>query len=304
MKNKKIYLKNRSVLRISGSTSVDFLNNILTSDMSKLRPKEVMPSALLTPQGRIVFDLLISMEETNQSNTVKSILVECDITQLDSLFLKINMYNLRNQLKIEKTEYKVFVIDDFKNNLSGLEDKRFFNLSLGRIYSNNIIDVDISNYDYKESLNWYDFYRYKYCIAEGPREIISGISLPLETNLDLLGGISFEKGCFIGQEVNARVKWRGLIKKKYVPIELINSGQSNKGINLNDEKEIYLYDDPIGQIIELKHHNETNNFYGIALIKLSYLYEFENNNSLLCHFKNMKVKINFPKYLLPLPKKL
>jgi hypothetical protein len=61
------------------------------------------------------------------------------------------MYNLRKQLIIEKTKYKVFAIDYYKDNLDGLEDKRFFNLSLGRIYSdNNIIDEDISNYDYKE----------------------------------------------------------------------------------------------------------------------------------------------------------
>ena len=63
MKNRKLYLKNRRVFRVSGSTSLDFLNNILTSDMFKLKPREIMPSALLTPQGRILYDLLISLEK-------------------------------------------------------------------------------------------------------------------------------------------------------------------------------------------------------------------------------------------------
>ena len=304
MQNKKIYLKNRSIIRISGPKSIDFLNNILTSDMLKLKSNEIMPSALLTPQGRILFDLLLSIEKINKTNDFKSIFIECDVSQVDDLFSRINMYNLRKEVNIEKTKHKVFVIDNIKNSIARLEDKRFVNLSLARIYDDNILEDDLSNYDCHENLNWYEFYRYKYCIAEGPKEIISGVSLPLETNLDLLEGISFDKGCFIGQEVNARIKWKGLVKKKYVPIELINYDEPIKEINLNDEKEIYLFDNQIGEIIELKYHKETNNFYGIAIIKLSYLYEFEKNQSLLCDFKNKKIKINFPNFLLPLPKKL
>jgi len=304
MKNKKLYLKNRRILRISGPTSIDFLNNILTSDMLKLKSNEIMPSALLTPQGRILFDLLLSIEQINKTDDFKSILIECDVSQVDDLFSRINMYNLRKEVNIEKTKHKVFVIDNIKNSIARLEDKRFVNLSLGRIYDDNILEEDLSNYDCHENLNWYELYRYKNCIPEGPKEIISGVSLPLETNLDLLEGISFEKGCFIGQEVNARIKWKGLVKKKYVPIELINYNEPIKEINLNDGKGIYLFNNQIGEVIELKYHKETNNFYGIAIIKLSYLYEFEKNQSLLCDFKNKKMKINFPNFLLPLPKKL
>ena len=60
--------------------------------------------------------------------------------------------------------------------------------------------------------------RYKNCVPEGVKEIEMNVTLPLEINLDLLGGISFEKGCFIGQEVNARIKYKGLVKRKYVPV--------------------------------------------------------------------------------------
>ena len=304
MKNKKLYLKNRRIIKVSGPTSIRFLNNILTSDMLKLKPNEIMPSALLTPQGRILFDILLSIEQVKKINDVQSILIECDISQEDILLSRINMYNLRKEVNIEKTKYKVFVTDDDKSHTAKLEDKRFVNLYLGRIYDDNILEEDPSNYDHQENLNWYELYRYKNCIAEGPKEIISGISLPLEINLDLLKGISFEKGCFIGQEVNARIKWKGLVKKKYVPIELINYDNPIKEINLNDKKEIYLFDNQIGEVIELKYHNASNNCYGIAIIKLSYLYEFEKNQSLLCDFKKMKMKINFPDYLLPLPTKL
>ena len=56
--------------------------------------------------------------------------------------------------------------------------------------------------------NIYNFLRFKNCILEGPLEIVANTTLPSEINLDLLDGISFEKGCFIGQEVNARIKWK------------------------------------------------------------------------------------------------
>ncbi|MDA9289156.1 hypothetical protein N9Q07_01535, partial [Alphaproteobacteria bacterium] len=232
MKNKKLYLKNRRVIKVSGSTGINFLNNILTSDMLKLKPNEIMPSALLTPQGRILFDLLLSIEQINKTNDFKSVFIECDASQVDDLFSRINMYNLRKEVNIEKTKHKVFVVDNIKNSIARLEDKRFVNLSLGRIYDDYILEEDLSNYDCHENLNWYELYRYKNCIPEGPKEIISGVSLPLEINLDLLEGISFEKGCFIGQEVNARIKWKGLVKKKYVSIELINYNEAIKEINL------------------------------------------------------------------------
>ena len=66
MKNKKLYLKNRRVIKVSGSTSINFLNNILTSDMLKLKPNEIVPSALLTPQGRILFDILLSIDQVKK----------------------------------------------------------------------------------------------------------------------------------------------------------------------------------------------------------------------------------------------
>ena len=118
-----------------------------------------------------------------------------------------------------------------------------------------------------------------------------------------MNAISFEKGCFIGQEVNARIKWRGLIKNKYVPIQSIDINQSIKKIDIKDEQNIYFEDKVIGKIIVIRYSKKTADYHGMANIKLSYLYEFEKNKSLACDFKNIKLKINFPKYLLPLPQK-
>jgi folate-binding protein YgfZ len=220
MKNENIFLSNRAVLKISGPNYLTFLNNILTSDITKIKSKEVAPSALLSPQGRILFDILISLGPIKKIDDLGYILIECEVTQADDLFKKITIYNLRKEVIIEKTKYKVFVTKNPKNHLHSLIDKRFFEISIGRLYKDiEIEDIDLeSNQTSIKDINWYNSLRYINCIPEGPKEIIPNVSLPLEINLDLLGGISFEKGCFIGQEVNARVKWKGLVKKKYVPI--------------------------------------------------------------------------------------
>ena len=76
MENKNIHLKNRKVLKISGANCIEFLNNILTSDISKLKPKEALPSALLSPQGRILFYMLVSSNNLNKSLNDKSVFVE------------------------------------------------------------------------------------------------------------------------------------------------------------------------------------------------------------------------------------
>ena len=100
MENKKIHLKNRKVLKVSGKNSIEFLNNILTSDITKLKPRELLPSALLSPQGRILFDTLVSSIIIDNSLYDKSIYIEYDKDQQDELIKKLNMYNLRREVSI------------------------------------------------------------------------------------------------------------------------------------------------------------------------------------------------------------
>ena len=120
----------------------------------------------------------------------------------------------------------------------------------------------------------------------------------------MLGGISFEKGCFIGQEVNARIKWKGLVKRKYVPVTYKSKKLSYlKLIELN-EKKIFLNSKEIGEIVSLLYNKDDDHWYGIAKITLSHLYSFEEDDTLEGDFLNEKIKINFPKYMLPLPKKI
>ncbi len=301
MSQENLYIKNRKVLTVSGLNCVEFLNNILTSDISKLTPLETIPAALLSPQGKVLYDLLVSLDFPNYSQK-KSILIEYDSFCEDELIKKLNMYNLRKEVQIEKNNYDVFVSINPKCAENSLKDKRFSNTNtnLYRIYNKKKL---INSIDKSYTSNWYDLIRYQNCIPEGTKEIEINTTLPMEINLDLLGGISFEKGCFIGQEVNARIKYKGLVKRKYVPVHFNNKNFSLSNLNNIDNK-IFLKTQNIGEVITLLLDKEDDIWYGIAKIKLSQLYLFEENNKLECDFCGSKIKINFPSYMLPLPRKI
>jgi folate-binding protein YgfZ len=293
------FLENRIVFKVLGPECIEFLNNILTTDLKKLELNVIAPCALLSPQGRILFDMLISVNASNDHNNYPTINIECDKNQINDLIKKINMYNLRKEVEIQSTDYKVFVSNENIETSNTFTDKRFLNKEIRRIYcKDKSILKTIYNRDF------YDFLRFKNCILEGPSEIEPNMTLPSEINLDLLGGISFDKGCFIGQEVNARIKWKGLVKKKYVPIKFKNTDLSLLEFDKTKDRRIFLNDIEIGEIVSITENTNDNYHYGIAKIKLSQLYLFENDNNLKCDFSHYKVSVIFPKYMLPLPKKI
>ena len=293
------FLENRVVFKVLGPECIEFLNNILTTDLKKLELNVIAPCALLSPQGRILFDMLISVNASDDHNNYPTINIECDKNQINDLIKKINMYNLRKEVEIQSTDYKVFVSNENIETSNTFTDIRFLNKEIRRIYcKDKSILKTIYNRDF------YDFLRFKNCILEGPSEIEPNMTLPSEINLDLLGGISFDKGCFIGQEVNARIKWKGLVKKKYVPIKFKNTDLSLFKFDKTKDRRILLNDIEIGEMVSVTENTNDNYHYGIAKIKLSQLYLFENNNNLKCDFSHYKVSIIFPKYMLPLPKKI
>ena len=165
MSQENLYLDNKRVLKVSGLYCIEFLNNILTLDVSKLIPFEARPSALLSPQGRVLFDLLVSLDFQRHSKE-KSILIEYDLLCEDDLIKKLNMYNLRKEVKVEKTSYKILVTINTRGSENVLKDMRFFDsdIHISRIYDENRL-LDYQNKSI--SSNWYDLIRYKNCIPEG-----------------------------------------------------------------------------------------------------------------------------------------
>lgn len=207
-----IRLIDRSLLRITGVDSFSFLQNLVTNDMRLVQgaPDALLYSCLLSPQGQILHDFFIF------SDGASGFYIDCDSGQKEALIQRLNLYKLRTKVDIQHAnEFFVFYdLDPALNNLC-FADPRLTDLGY-RVYSKEMLSQDTSGYD--------DF-----CISYGV-PIASAMKLGKDyisdLNLDLLNAVSFEKGCFVGQELTARVHHRGLVKRR---LFIINGNELSAG---------------------------------------------------------------------------
>lgn len=203
-------LNTRALVRFIGDDAAEFLNDLITADTVKLDQGIVRPSALLTPQGRVLFDLLISADD-------QGITIELDADRRDIFIKKMTMYRMRRAITITADDRPIFALTEMVDGgqKGGLDDCRFEGLQdtkVQRYYGDGLVsDADDDA--------WQGF-RYRHGVAEGQHDLPPEKALPLEARLDLNQGISFDKGCYIGQEVTARTRYRGLLKRCYLPVRI------------------------------------------------------------------------------------
>ena len=199
-------LSHRALVRIAGDGAGEFLQDLLTADVLGLREGMARPAALLTPQGRVLFDLVVTREGD-------AFLLECDRDRRGDLLKKLKLYRMRLPVAIEEDERAVMAAQGGEED--GHRDSRF-GTNVVRFHRKDPPPANAGDDDWKR-LRWMDG------IAEGADEIPPEKALPLEMRLELNDGIGFEKGCYIGQEVTARTRHRGLVKRSYVPVRVDGS---------------------------------------------------------------------------------
>ena len=230
MDNKFSIVQDRTVIKVSGKDSVTFLNNILTSDLNNISFNQVYLSALLSPQGKILFDLLMFKLEDNKTKDT-SIYIECSLNQKLDLLKKLKLYSIRKSIFIEESDLLVMVTNKIAEYKNTKLDNRFKNKNIGRIYLTKEEQKELINENVLSDLYWYKELKALNCIPEGDLEIPTNKIYPFEIKNFYNNGISFEKGCFIGQEVVARVKYKGNFKKQYFSFEIHN----NINVELKDK---------------------------------------------------------------------
>ncbi len=251
MEKKVSILNNRSVLKISGKDNLLFLNNIISSNLETINHKELFITTLLSPQGKILFDFFIIKNED-------CYLIECSNNQLHDLINKLKLYSLRLDVNFEKQDLDVIISNYFYQDEISRKDLRFKNNDIYRHFSKP--KKDIKNVCLKD---WYDHLRFTNLCPEGELEIPSNKLYPFEIDIIYNQGIDFDKGCFIGQEVIARVKYKGSLKKKYIGFK-INSHETIENANINDiNKKI------VGSLIYNSKIN--NDIFGFGLTKIEYI---------------------------------
>ncbi len=265
MEKKLSILKNRSVIKFTGKDVEFFLNNILTLDITDISFDEVNPSALLSPQGKIIFDLLVFRLE-KQSKENPTVFLECSNSQKNELIKKLQLYKLRQEVQIEETDLIVSVTNQLNEKINLKKDKRFKDSTIHRAYYFKEEFNRKDHINFSDDLDWYYLKKFLNCVPEGEEEIPSNKFFPFEITMLLKEGVSFNKGCFIGQEVIARVKYKGNAKKKYFPFKISESTsialiQNSKIKNENNTE--------IGDVIYQKRINKE--IYGFALIKTKFI---------------------------------
>lgn len=209
-------LPHRALIAISGEDAEHFLEGLITSDLPD--DQSVTGSALLTPQGKLLFTFLTSRAE-------KGFLLECDVSERADLIKRLNLYKLRAKVIIEPSDLLVFAgIGE------GLVDLRHNDLGV-RHYGHTD--------DMSGSMETYTAKRAELGILEGPDEIIANQDFPHDVALDLMNAVSFSKGCFVGQEVVSRVKHRGTARRRPVLIE---------GENLEQGVSLYAGERDVGAV--------------------------------------------------------
>ncbi len=187
----------RAVISIRGEGALAFLHNLLTCDIAGLAVGQAAYGALLSPQGKILHDLFVL-------NAGESVLLDCAAAQRAALLQKLMLYKLRAKLEIlARDDLEVAVGEE------GFIDPR--NAALGHRFF-------AAAGSFKAGVG-YDAARIALGLADSEQDIGSGVLFPHEANFDLIGGVSFSKGCYVGQEVVSRMQHRGTVRNRILPIE-------------------------------------------------------------------------------------
>lgn len=232
-------LKTRSLLRVKGPESVPFLQGLITNDMRNFEfGSNSIYAVFLNTSGRILYDSLIYQVQKGED-----FLVECDTAVVDHLKKHLNLFRIRKKVDISKLDWNVFVaftqISDGHSpiacmkadNILIFKDSRLQDLGY-RIITRKSSTPDRIKVIFPQKTNFinnisYEQHRYTLGIGEGIRDLPLAKCFPLESNCDYLRGVSFDKGCYIGQELTARIHHTGFVRKRLMPLVFANHVRVN-----------------------------------------------------------------------------
>ncbi|WP_192181248.1 YgfZ/GcvT domain-containing protein [Mesorhizobium amorphae] len=198
-------LKDRALISVSGPDAEHFLQNILTTDLDALAAGEAKPGALLSPQGKILFDFLISRCGED------ALRLDCRADVADDFVRRLMLYRLRAKVGIAKADQALVSVawgsDSIASHPDSTEvsDTRFRDIAVRRGYGGAAEGGDATAW---QAL------RIAHGIAESGSDYALGDVFPHDVLLDETGGIGFKKGCYVGQEVVSRMQHRGTARRR------------------------------------------------------------------------------------------
>lgn len=218
----------RSLIRCSGAKTEtsQFLQGMITNDMNHLTSASTCIYALfLNKAGRVLFDTII-YKTLPQDESKESFLIECDSSIASSLAKHLKLYRVRRKIDVAVSdEHDLWCFDGSNEkllqstNVPVYQDPRMKEMGYRIIAAKDQNLKEAFTSDIQEgALEDYIKHRYKLGICEGTVDLIPEKSFPLESNCDYMHGVSFHKGCYIGQELTARTHHTGVVRKRLMPL--------------------------------------------------------------------------------------
>ncbi|APO67003.1 glycine-cleavage system T protein [Rhizobium gallicum] len=198
-----VFLKDRALIRVSGADAEAFLHNLITTDIVSLSASEARPGALLTPQGKILFDFMIWRDGAD-------FIIETDAGQRDALLKRLAMYKLHAAVTLEPVEEQGVTVSWDKVAAEGVADSRFAK-------AGEVLLRCRGNHGTADAM-LYDALRAAHGVAISGADFALQDAFPHDVLLDLNGGLSFRKGCYVGQEVVSRMQHRGTARRRVVSV--------------------------------------------------------------------------------------
>ncbi len=240
------HLPSRAVIAITGADRVSFLQGLVSNDVSLVAPAHALWAAMLTPQGKWLADFFI-FDHGNQ------LLLDVEASGAAALIRRLTRFRLRADVQIAPTSMHVFACWDGPppNGELLAADPRLaeagWRILAARLETTATPDD-------------YDRHRLSLGLPDGSRDMEAEKTVLLEAGFDALGGISWTKGCYMGQELTARTKYRGLVKRQLVPVRARQGSLPPSGT------EVFAAGREVGQV------RSTNGDLGLALLRIDALH--------------------------------
>jgi folate-binding protein YgfZ len=207
----------RTLLQAKGPDAQSFLQGLITNDIELLKAQPCIYSLMLTPQGKIITDMFISQVDG-------ALVLDIPVSQAATLISKLKIYKLRADVEITPLDLKVFY-----SKTEGVDDPRA--AVLGKRYYAEKYDDSMDSSEYHKGRIMAKIVDYDLDIQEPERFFTH------ELEMDQANAISYDKGCYVGQELVARAKYRGNTKKK---LEVLENTNLNQEPLIEDGKKIGL----------------------------------------------------------------
>uniref|UniRef100_A0A8C4UGS6 Iron-sulfur cluster assembly factor IBA57, mitochondrial n=1 Tax=Falco tinnunculus TaxID=100819 RepID=A0A8C4UGS6_FALTI len=227
----------RALLDVRGAEAALFLQGLLTNDVTRLAAGTGPPAAALyahalNVQGRCLYDVILYRLHKSPEEE-PHILLECDSSVLDAIQKHLKLYKIRRKVNITPClDLSLWAVipgewtGDIASSLAKCADQALIltpdprtEVMGWRLITKKGANLsEIIPGSHIGNIQDYHRHRYKQGIPEGVKDLPPGIALPLESNLAYMNGISFTKGCYIGQELTARTHHMGVIRKRLLPV--------------------------------------------------------------------------------------